>query len=208
MTKRGMRPVVNPAQSVQTSSWPSTCGPAPTPMVGMRSSARHPLGGFGRHHLEHDRERAGVLDRVRVGEQLLDAVAAPLDEVTAEAVLALRGEADVRHDGDARIHDAPDLLGAAPSALELHRVGAGLLHEPHGGVQRLQRPGLVRAERHVGHDERALDRLGDRAGQRDEVVDRHRERRVVAEDVVARRSRRRAGSRCPASSKICAVSMS
>ena len=28
------------------------------------------LGDVGRHHLEHDRERAGVLDGVRVGEQL------------------------------------------------------------------------------------------------------------------------------------------
>ena len=69
-TNFGMRPVVRPAQSVQTSSWPSVCGPAPTLMVGIFSSAVTRFGDLGGHHLEHDGERAGVLDRVRVGEQL------------------------------------------------------------------------------------------------------------------------------------------
>ena len=46
-----------------------------------------------------------------------DAVAAALDDVPAEAVLALRGEADVRHHRDAGAHDALDLLGAALAAL-------------------------------------------------------------------------------------------
>ena len=146
-----------------------------------------PLGDLGRHHLQHDGERAGVLDGVRVGEQLLGALAAALDDVAAQLVLALRREPDVRHHRDAGRHDAADLLGAAHAALELDRVGAGLLHEAERGVQRLVGPGLVRAERHVGDDERALHGAGDGAGQRDEVVDRHRQRRVVAEHVVAGR---------------------
>ena len=33
-TNFGMRPVVRPAQSVQTSNCPSQCGPAPMPIVG------------------------------------------------------------------------------------------------------------------------------------------------------------------------------
>ena len=94
-TNFGMRPLVKPAQSVQTSSWPSTCGPAPTPMVGIVQLLGDPSGRLGGHHLEHHREGAGILDRVRVGEQLLDALAATLDDVAAEPVLALRGEADV-----------------------------------------------------------------------------------------------------------------
>src|SRR4029079_111626 len=54
------------------------------------------LGGIRRDHLEHDRERAGLLDRVRVSDELLDALAEALDDVSAELVLALGGEADVR----------------------------------------------------------------------------------------------------------------
>ena len=65
---------MKPAQSVQTSSWPSTCGPAPTPIVGMRSSSVTRPRDLGRHHLQHDGEGAGILDRVRVGEQLLGAL--------------------------------------------------------------------------------------------------------------------------------------
>ena len=93
------------------------------------------------------------------------ALAAALDDVAAEPVLALRGEADVRHHRDAGADDAADLLGAALAALELDRVRAGLLHEPDRGVQRVVRPGLVGAERHVGDDERALHGAGDRAGR-------------------------------------------
>jgi hypothetical protein len=60
---------------------------------------------------------------VCVGEQLLGAFAAPLDDVATEAVLALRGEADVRHHRDAGAHDPLDLLRAADTSFELHRVG-------------------------------------------------------------------------------------
>ena len=38
-TNFGMRPRVNPAQSLHTRSWPSQCGPAPTEIVGIDSSA-------------------------------------------------------------------------------------------------------------------------------------------------------------------------
>ena len=83
--------------------------------------------------------------------------------------------------------DAPDLLVAAFAALELHGVRAGLLHEPHGGVQGLLGAVLVGAERHVGDDERALHRARHGARERDQLVDRHRQRGLVAEHVVARR---------------------
>ena len=57
-------------------------------------------------------------------------VAAALNPVAAEAVLALRGEAEVRHHRDAGADERAHLLGDGGAALELDRVRAGLLHEP------------------------------------------------------------------------------
>ncbi len=54
-----------------------------------------------------------------------------------------------------------------------------------GRVQGVVGPGLVGAERHVGDHEGALHGARDGAGERDELVDGDRERRVVAEHVVA-----------------------
>jgi hypothetical protein len=101
--------------------------------------------------------------------------------------LALRSEADVRHDRDARGDDPADLLRTADAALELHRVRVGLLHEPERGVQGFVGAGLVGAERHVRHHECAADRAGDGAGEGDEVVHGDGEGRVVPEDIVAGR---------------------
>ena len=81
------------------------------------------------HHLHHDRERAGVLDGVGVGEDPLGRVAAALDAVAAEGVLALRGEADVGHHRDAALAEPGDLRRHLDAALELHAVGEALLHE-------------------------------------------------------------------------------
>ena len=39
LTNFGIRPRVNPAQSLHTSSCPSQCGPAPTEIVGIESSS-------------------------------------------------------------------------------------------------------------------------------------------------------------------------
>ena len=62
-----------------------------------------------------------------------------------------------------------------------------LFHEAKRGVQRLVRARLIRAEGHVRNDEGALYSTGDGARQRDEVVDGHRQSRVVAENVVTGR---------------------
>ena len=145
----------------------------------------HLCGHRRRHQLEHHRERAGILDGVGVVEQLRSARAAALDDVAAEAVLALRGEADVPHHRDAGLHDAADLLLAAHTAFQLHRVRTGLLHEPDGGVQRFLRTVLVRTERQVGHHQRTLGRADHGPGERDELVDGDGQRGVVAEHGVA-----------------------
>ena len=93
-----------------------------------------------------------------VGDGLLGGVAAALDPEPAEAVDALRGEADVRHHRDAGRAQRRDLLGDPFAALQLHGVRPGLLEEPGGGRQRLRRTALVAAERQVGHHQGALRR--------------------------------------------------
>ena len=65
---RGMKSP-RPSRSVMTWTWPLQCGPAPMPIVGMRSRAVIAAGELLRHELEDDREGAGLLDRERVGEQ-------------------------------------------------------------------------------------------------------------------------------------------
>ena len=144
--------------------------------------------GIRRHHLEHDSEGTRCLDRPRICEQLCHAVvAAALDHVPAESVLGLRREADVREHGDAGLDDATDLLGHTHSALELDGVRTGLLHVALRGVERLLGPRLVGAEGQICDHERTLRRSSDGGCQRDHLVDRDRQRRLVAEDGVARR---------------------
>ena len=83
------------------------------PIVGIVSSLVISGRDVAGHHLHHHRERAGLLDRLRVVEQPLRGVAAALHPVAAEGVLALRGEADVRHHRDAAHGSAA--RSAAPS---------------------------------------------------------------------------------------------
>ena len=124
---------------------------------------------------------------MRVFEQFVGVVAATLDDVASEAVLALRREADVCHHRDTRSNDTFDLLGAANTALELDRLRSGLLHEPDGGPKRLVGPVLVGAERHVGHDEGAARPTHHGCSERDQLVEGDRDGGVVAEDGVAGR---------------------
>ena len=138
-TNFGMRPRVNPAQSLHTSSWPSQCGPAPTEIVGIVSSAVT-LPAISDGTISSTTANAPASSTAWASSSSGCArVAAALDDVAAEAVLALRGEPDVGHHRDAGAHDALDLLRAADAAFQLHRVAAGLLHEPDRRVERLAR---------------------------------------------------------------------
>ena len=92
-----------PSVSVMTWIWPEHPAPAPMPIVGIRSRSVIACGELPGHELEHDRERAGLLDRERVGEQrprLLAVLA--LDADLAQRVDRLGREPDVAHDRDAR----------------------------------------------------------------------------------------------------------
>ena len=122
--------------------WPEHPAPAPIPIVGIRRRSVIAAASCSGHELEHDRERPGLLDRERVGEQrpCLLAVLA-LDADLAHRVDRLRREADVAHDRDAGVDERLDRPRAADAALELDRLGAGLAHEAAGVAQRVLRVG-------------------------------------------------------------------
>ena len=83
------------------------------------------------------------------------------------------------HHRDARRDQFLDLVQHPVAALELDRVRAGLLQEPGRRGQRLLRRALVRAERQVSHDQRPASAPDHRGGQRDQLVQGHRDRAVV-----------------------------
>ena len=86
------------------------------------------------HHLEYHGKSTGLLHRERVSHQGPGALAATLDDVPAQSVLTLRGEADVAHDGDTRRNNAPDLFSAAHATLQFDRVRVGLFHKTKSSV--------------------------------------------------------------------------
>ena len=147
-----------------------------------RERFRDPSGDRRRNGLEHERERASVLQGERVVAQLQRRFGgAPLRPEAAELRRRLRGQPDVRHHADVRLGDRADARDHASGALELDDVGAALLDEPDRARDRLLVRDLVRAERKVADDERAPRRPRHRAGQEDHLVERHRHGRLVAE---------------------------
>ncbi len=155
---------------------------------GDRERLGHPLRDRGGDHLHDDGEAAGRLEGEGVVERPLGGlVAAPLDAVAAEHVLALRGEADVPHDGNAGADEQLDLGDHRLAALELDRVRHALLHEAGRRRERLLRARLVGPEGQVRDDHGVPRGARHGAAERDEVVDGDRDRRLEAVDVVARR---------------------
>ena len=151
-----------PAMSCQTSTWASQSGPAPMPIVGIAQLLGDPLGDVGGHHLQDDRERAGLLERAgRRSTSVVARVAAALHPVAAEGVLALRGEADVRHHRDARsaISARPAARRAAPPS-SLTACAPPSFMKRDGRVERLLGRGLVGAERQVGRRPARAGRCG------------------------------------------------
>ena len=151
------------------------------PIVGIASGRGDLARDVRGDRLEHDRVRAGLLERARVGEQPLAAARiAALDLEAAELVVALRREADVAHHRDARGDEPVHELGVDRAALELDRVAAALLHQLAGVGHALLDRRLVRHERHVADDVRAARPAGDGAAVVDDLVERDRQGRVVA----------------------------
>src|SRR6266516_6004333 len=109
---------------------------------------RDPPPEIGGDRLEHHGERARVLERTGVREQLIARGAAALDPPYAtERVDALRGQPEVPHHRDAGRRHRPDLGEHALPALELDGLRPALLQVPDRVPQRDLGPSLVAAER-------------------------------------------------------------
>jgi hypothetical protein len=115
-------------------------------------------------------------------QQALAVLAPALHPVPAEGVHRLRGQPQVRHHRDSGLHQFLHLVHHPLAAFELDRVRPGFLQEPDRGGQGLARRDLVGAERQVRDDHRPPGAADHGGGERDQVVHRHRNGAVVAED--------------------------
>ena len=123
-----------------------------------------------------------VLQRQRVLEQLQRRIGgAALCAEAAELRRRLRRQPDMRHHADVRLGDRAHARHHPSRPFELDEVGAAFLDEPDRARDGLLVGDLVRAERHVADHERSPRRAGDCAREEDHLVERHRERRLVAE---------------------------
>ena len=125
--------------------------------------------------------------RFRVAQHLLGrSLLAALHTKAADLVHGLRLQTQVRAHGDIMIREELDDLDLARTAFELHHLCAALLHQTHGILERLLFRG-VSHERHVRHQERAVQTLRDRLAVIDHVVERDGHGRVVTLDHHAER---------------------
>ena len=112
--------------SCQTSTWASQSGPAPIPIVGIVELLGDLGGGRRGHHLQHDRERAGRLQRLPgVDQRAARRLAPALDAVAAEGVLGCGVKPMCAITGMPAPVMRLDLRRDPRAALELDRVRAG-----------------------------------------------------------------------------------
>ena len=145
-------------------------------------------GKLGGHGLEHDGERAGGLERLRVGDQLArSGLALALHLEAAERVDGLRRQAQVPHDGDAGGHHGGNLRAHLFAAFQLHAVRAAFLEQAAGVAYGIGDADLVGQERHVADDQGVLRAAGDGGAVVDHVFDGHGQGVLVTEHHVAQR---------------------
>ena len=129
--------------------------------------------------LEDDAERAGVGDRVGVGEEL---VGRALNLVSPHPPDGLRPQPDVPHRGDLGVDQGLDRRRHLAAAFELDGLAIGLFEDPAGRPKRLPRRDLIAEERQVGDDQGVMRRPGDHLGVIDHLFERDPQRRFPALD--------------------------
>jgi hypothetical protein len=151
------------------------------PITGISTVLGELLAEVGGHLLDHQGERAGLLQALRVVENALlfgDFLAARL--VAAELVDALRREAEVAHHRDARIGEALHGRSERSAAFEFDGLGEAFLEQAAGVAQASFDADLVAQERHVADHHGALHGATDELAVVDHLVHRHRHRGVAA----------------------------
>ena len=105
---------------------------------------------------------------------------AGLNAVTAHAVKALRGEADVGNDGNFGFSEGADEIDAR--AFDFDGFGAGFLDEADGVGEALGYRAVIAAEGHIGYEQGAANGAADGAGMVEHLVDGDGEGVFVAQD--------------------------
>jgi len=96
-------------------------------------------------------------------------------------VLALGRQPEVGLYRDPEVGQPVGQVDGVLPTLQLHAVGAGLLHHPAAVLDGVGLVDAEREERHVRDHERLLGGAADGGGAAGDLVDRHGERRVVAQ---------------------------
>ena len=146
------------------------------PIVGILQLRRDLGGQAAGMHSRTIAKAPALLGRGRVGVQSRGVA---LHAVAAHRVDALRPQADVGHDGNARAHEAANHVGLVGAPFELDRLAARLLENAAGRFDRPLDAQVIRRERQIDDDERPLDRPADHLGVIDHLVERHGQRRLV-----------------------------
>ena len=97
----------------------------------------------------------------------------------------LRRQADMPHDGDARIDQAPDNWRNSCAAFQFDGLRRPFLNEAGGVPQSSFSIDLVAEERHIGNDERLRGAPHDGCARADDIVDGYRDRGVVTKNDMA-----------------------
>ena len=154
------------------------------PMVGMVNSLVTCAARSRGIALEHERERAGVLERMGVGEEPLAVAGAPrLHLHASERVDGLGRQPEVAHHRDPALGQTRDRLDGPPAALELDGVHA-CLQVLHSVVDGVAARALICAEGEVADEELTGSAPSHGACVVEHLGHRHGEGVGIAEDVV------------------------
>jgi hypothetical protein len=144
------------------------------PMVGDLERRRDLGGELDGYHLQHQGERARVLDRKRVLHELLGLlIGATLHAPAAQCVHRLWGQPDVTHHGNACLDDLVDGGGGARTPLELDGLGCTLLDKPPRVLEGDFRAHLVAHERHIDGQVSRTQPASDASAVVDHVLEGH-----------------------------------
>ena len=162
-----------------TRTWPSQCGPAPMPMVGMGTCSVIRAARLLGMHSRTTANRPGGGNGLGIGEDLL---ARALDLVAAQPSDGLRLESDVSHHRNPCVDQGPDRGRHAGTPLQLDGLAVRLLEEPAGRAEGLSRRDLVAEEWQVRHDQRTPRGPRDHLRVVDDLVEGDPEGRLPALD--------------------------